>query len=113
MEYFVLTMVLICVIIDSAILGLYIVVKVLDKALKKEGYSIAEKVNPSKKDILFASAVLAIMVFLIYVWVGEIKKEYLKDYDNGKVVKEITYRTKTIGGEVVKTDSTYVYKRKK
>ena len=113
MEYFVLTMVLICVIIDSAILGLYIVVKVLDKALKKEGYSIAEKVNPSKKDILFSSAVLAIMVFLIYVWVGEIKKEYLKDYDNGKVVKEITYRTKTIDGEVVKTDSTYVYKRRK
>lgn len=106
-------MVLICVIIDSAILGLYIVVKVLDKALKKEGYSIAEKVNPSKKDILFSSAVLAIMVFLIYVWVGEIKKEYLKDYDNGKVVKEITYRTKTIDGEVVKTDSTYVYKRRK
>lgn len=106
-------MVLICVIIDSAILGLYIVVRVLDKALKKEGYSIAKKVNPSKKDILFASAILAIMVLLIYVWVGEIKKEYLKDYDNGKVVKEITYRTKTIDGEVVKTDSTYVYKRKK
>lgn len=106
-------MVLICVIIDSAILGLYIVVRVLDKALKKEGYSIAKKVNPTNKDILFASAVLAIMVLLIYVWVGEIKKEYLKDYDNGKVVKEITYRTKTIDGEVVKTDSTYVYKRKK
>lgn len=106
-------MVLVCIIADSALLGLYIFVKSLDKALKKEGYSITKKVNSTKKDIFFASAVLAIMAFLIYVWVGEIKKEYLKDYDNGKVVKEITYRTKTVGGEVVKTDSTYVYKRRK
>ena len=104
-------MVLICIIADSAILGLYILVKVLDKELKEEEYAIPKKVT--NKDIFFASAVLAIMVFLLYVWVGEIKKDYLKDYDNGKVVKEITYRTKTIDGEIVRTDSTYVYKRRK
>ena len=76
-------------------------------------YMTAERGREKFTKLDWGTAVFSLvsMIVLLFAHVDSMRKDAVKDYDEGKIVKVVTYKTETINGEAVKADSTYTFRR--
>lgn len=66
--------------------------------------------NVDKKAVVTLIIAIIVQALCVICWANDWKNEALKAYDRGEIKKVVTYSIKSIDGNVIKKDSTYIYK---